>query len=92
MKLLTVEMYKQKSREKHSRNGIASKKIESKLKLELKEKLETILRENDSVMFEVTPNVLGEFMNILATGLDSLYDYEQIGHNKFVFYNKEIIF
>lgn len=91
MKLLTVEMYKQKSREKRARNAIVSKKIESKLKLELREKLDEYLKENDRVMFEVNNTVLGEFMNVISAGLDSLYDFEQIDSNKFVFSNKEIM-
>lgn len=90
MKLLTVDMYRQKRLEKKARNNIASKRIESKLKLELKEKLDDYLRENDSVMFEVNNSVLGEFMNVISTGLDSLYDFEQLDANKFVFHNKEI--
>lgn len=90
MKLLTVEMYRQRSREKRARNNIMSKKVESKLNLELKSKLEKYLRDNDSVMLEVPMNVLGEFMNVVTSGLDSLYDYEQKGDNLFVFYNKEI--
>lgn len=88
---MTVEMYKQKNREKRARNNIVSKKIESKLKLELKEKLDTYLRENDRVMFEVNRTVLGEFMNVISAGLDSLYDCEQVDDNKFIFSNKEII-
>ena len=92
MKLLTVEMYKQRGRERRARNNAASKQLESRIKLELKGKLDEHLRNNDSVMFEVAPSVLGEFMNVITTSLDTLYDFEQVGSNLFVFYNKEVVF
>jgi hypothetical protein len=58
--------------------------------LELKEKLENLLMENDKAMLEINPRVLGEFLNILSDRLLSMYDFEQVDKNKFIFYNKEI--
>jgi hypothetical protein len=53
--------------------------------LELKEKLERYLADNDEFMFEVEPRVVGEFVNILSDKMLSMYAYYQVDKNKFVF-------
>jgi hypothetical protein len=90
MKLMSLDMLREKSRNKKSKKGLNSKKVEYRLVLELKEKLEKFLLDNDSFMVEVNIRVLGEFLNILSDKLLSMYDYQQVDKNKFVFYNKEI--
>jgi hypothetical protein len=90
MKLMSFEVIKAKSLNKKNKKALLSKKVEHRLVLELKEKLESILLDNDRVMFEINPRVVGEFLNILSDRLLSMYDYEQVDKNKFIFYNKEI--
>jgi|BioPla2DNA2_1021312.scaffolds.fasta_scaffold32626_2 hypothetical protein len=87
---LTMNYLKQRKLERHTKNKYASKRIENLVLIELKEKLEEYLTENDKVMLEVNPKVVGEFLNILTDTLLAIYDYEQIDENKFIFYNKEI--
>jgi hypothetical protein len=90
MKLMSLDMLREKSRNKKSKKGLNTKKVEYRLVLELKEKLEKFLLDNDSFMLEVNIRVLGEFLNILSDKLLSMYDYQQVDKNKFIFYNKEI--
>lgn len=90
MKLLSLELRKQKIREKKNKSALQSKQLESRLTIELKSKLDNLLTENDRVLMEVNPRVLGEFINILSEQLLTMYDYEQVDKNKFIFYNKEI--
>lgn len=92
MRLMSLELQKQQKIEKKARNEITSKKIESKVFLELQDKLEEYLVSNDKVMIEVNNSVLGEFINLLDERVLTMYDFEQIDKNKFIFYNKEIDF
>lgn len=89
---MSLELQKQQKIEKKARNEITSKKIESKVFLELQDKLEEYLVSNDKVMIEVNNSVLGEFINLLDERVLTMYDFEQIDKNKFIFYNKEIDF
>lgn len=92
MKLMSWELQKQQKIEKKSRDELTSKKLESKVFLELQEKLDEYLVSNDKVMIEVSIAVLGEFINLLDDRVLTMYDFEQIDKNKFIFYNKEIDF
>lgn len=92
MRLMSLELQKQQKIEKKARNEITSKKIESKVFLELQDKLDEYLVSNDKVMIEVNNSVLGEFINLLDERVLTMYDFEQIDKNKFIFYNKEIDF
>lgn len=89
---MSLELQKQQKIEKKARNEITSKKIESKVFLELQDKLDEYLVSNDKVMIEVNNSVLGEFINLLDERVLTMYDFEQIDKNKFIFYNKEIDF
>lgn len=89
---MSLEFQKQQKIEKKVRNELTSKKLESKVFLELQEKLDEYLILNDKVMIEVNPTVLGEFINLLDDRVLTMYDFEQIDKNKFIFYNKEIDF
>lgn len=91
MKLLSLEVIKAKSRGKKSKKGLQSKRTEYRLVLELKDKLEELLADNDRVLLEISPRVMGEFLNVLSDRLLSMYDFEQVDKNKFIFYNKEIV-
>lgn len=93
MKLMSIELLKAKRRsaDKRNKKALQSKKMEYKLELELIEKLEQQLEDNESVMIEVNPRVAGEFINILNGKILNLYEYKQVDKNKFVFYNKEIV-
>ncbi|MNL91312.1 hypothetical protein D3C81_10440 [compost metagenome] len=88
--LKSVELYKQRKREKSGKTNLTSKKIEKKLALELSKKLEQFLTVNDSILFEITPNVVAEFINILNEDTELLYDYQQVDRNHFIFSNKEV--
>lgn len=90
MKLMTVELLRERSVRKKTRTSLQSKKLEHRVLLELTDKLQEYLAENDRVMLEINPKVLGEFLNILSDRLLSMYDYEQVDKNKFIFSNKEI--
>lgn len=91
MALMSLEYFR--SRQKDSSRILKkqndSKKLEYRLELELTEKLKC-LQENDRVLFEVAPEVLSEFLNILDGQFLELYHYNQLDNNKFVFFNKEI--
>lgn len=89
---LTMDLLKQRRLERQSKNKYVSKRVESEILIELKEKLAEFLRENDSVMIEVTPRYVGEFLNILNESLLAIYDYEQVDETKFIFSNREISF
>lgn len=89
---MTLDLLKQRKLERQSKNKYHSKRIESEVLIELKDKLEEFLLENDRVMIEVNPKVLGEFMNALTDSILAIYNYEQIDSNKFIFSNKEIMF
>lgn len=89
---LTMDLLKQRRLERQSKNKYISKRVESEILIELKEKLAEFLRENDSVMIEVTPRYVGEFLNILNESLLAIYDYEQVDETKFIFSNREISF
>lgn len=92
MRLMTLEVMKERGRTKKNKKASLSKKVEYRLVLELKEKLETLLEDNDKTMLEVDSRYVGEFINILSNKLLSMYDYEQLDENKFIFYTKEIAF
>lgn len=88
---LTMNYLKQSKIERQSKNKYASKRIENLILIELKDKLEEYLLDNDRVMLEINPKVVGEFLNILTDKFLAIYDYEQVDSNKFIFYNKEIM-
>jgi rRNA pseudouridine-1189 N-methylase Emg1 (Nep1/Mra1 family) len=90
MKLLSFDVIKAKRRNKKNTKTLLSKKVEYRLVLELKDKLELLLADNDRTLLEVHPKVVGEFLNVLNDKLLSMYEFEQIDGNKFVFYTKEI--
>lgn len=90
MKLKSVEIRRQRKAIKRSMNDLISKQTEKRLLIELKAKLEVELLENDRVMIEVEPKVNGEFQNILSDEILSMYDYEQLDTNKYIFYTKFI--
>lgn len=91
MRLLSFELWQSKRRGKNiNKKPLESKRIEYRIVLELKDKLEILLAENDRVFLEINPKVVGEFINILSDKLLSMYDFEQVDANKFIFYNKEI--
>ena len=50
---LTLDLLKQRQLEKQNKNIYSTKKIESEILIELKEKLEEHLLENDRVMLEI---------------------------------------
>jgi hypothetical protein len=89
---LTLDLLKQRQLEKQNKNIYSTKKIESEILIELKEKLEEHLLENDRVMLEINPRVVSAFMNILTDSILAIYEYEQVDSNKFIFSNKEITF
>ena len=91
MKLMSLEMRKRARLEKRSRNSLESKRLENKLLLEIKAPLDEHLMENDSVMIEVKPDVVGEFLNVATNNLGSLYDFEAYDGNKFIFSNRDLI-
>lgn len=90
MKLMSLEVLKEKKRLKKNKNYLQSKETEHRLLLELKDKLEVLLADNDRVLLEISPKVVGEFLNILYDKVLSMYDFEQVDKNKFIFYTKEI--
>jgi hypothetical protein len=89
MGLMSLEVKRQQKLSK-SKQQLISKQTENKLLLELKDKLDRYLLDNDRVMLEIKESVLGEFLNILSDKILSIYDYEQVDKTKFIFYNKEI--
>lgn len=88
---MTMNLLKQRRLEAQSKNKYHSKRIESEILIELKDKLEEYLFENDSVMFEINPKFVGEFMTALTDSVLSVYEYQQIDSNKFIFRNKEFL-
>lgn len=88
---MTLNLLKQRRLESQSKNKYHSKRIESEILIELKDKLEEYLMENDSVMFEVNPRFVGEFMGALTDSVLAIYEYQQIDSNKFVFRNREFL-
>mgnify|MGYP003510232046 CR=1 FL=1 len=88
---MTMNLLKQRRLENQSKNKYHSKRIESEILIELKEKLEEYLFENDKVMLEVNPKFVGEFTGALTDSVLAMYEYQQIDSNKFVFSNKEFL-
>ena len=66
---MTLDLLKQRRLEKQSKNIYQSKRIENEILIELKDKLEEYLLENDRVMLEVNSKYLGAFLNILTNYL-----------------------
>ena len=89
---LTLDLLSQRRLERQTRSKYHSKRIESEILIELKDKLNEYLKDNDRVMLEVHPKYVGEFINILNDSVMAIYDYEQYDANKFIFSNKEITF
>lgn len=93
MRLESLEVIRQRSLRKRAKRTSQSRQIEYKMVLELKEKLDLHLSQNDKFMLEVEPRVLGEFLNILSDKALSMYDYSQVDKNKFVFsHASDIVF
>lgn len=92
MRLLTLESLRaiRLSKDKSNKKLLASKQLEFRLEKELQDKLESLLEHNDRALLEVDKRVLGEFLNIVDRRIASLYDYEQVDSNKFIFSSKEI--
>lgn len=91
MRLMTLEVLKQKKINRKAKRNQQSKRLEYLLLLELKKMLEEALSVNDKIMIEVPVKVLSEFQNILSDSLSTLYAYEQIDANKFVFYSTDLV-
>lgn len=91
MYLKSVEVRKRRKALKKAMNDSASRQTEKRLLIELKAKLDEDLAENDKTMLEVDIRVNGEFLNILEDEILSMYNYEQIDTNKYVFTNKSIV-
>lgn len=89
---MTLGLLKQRNSDRRNKGTATSKRIENAVLSELREKLDNYLSENDKVMFEVNPDVVGEFINVLSGSLMGVYGVEQIDTNKFVFWNKELEF
>lgn len=85
LKFLELQRAKRHSSEKRLQKEQQERKIEYKIQLELMEKLSQYLEDNDRVMFEVHPKFVGEFINILDDDVLTMYDYEQLDQNKFIF-------
>lgn len=90
MKLLSIDIIKEKFKPSKNKRDLKVKELEYRLLLELRDKLEETLRENDRVLLEVSPNVVSEFINILNDRILSMYEFEQVDKNKFIFYSREI--
>lgn len=92
MRLMTLEALKSRGQsvDKRNKKALASKQLEYRLEKELEDKLGNYLETNDRVLLEINPKVLGEFLNIVDGRLITLYSYEQVDVNKFIFSNREI--
>lgn len=86
---MTLDVLKQRRLERQSKNKYHSKRIETEILTELKNLLEEYLKDNDSVMIEVTPRFLSEFIAISDT-LSSVYTCRQEDSNLFVFSNRDL--
>lgn len=91
MPSMTLKVLKQRKNERKNKSKIISKRRENQVLMELRDKLDEYLVENDKVMLEVNDIVIGEFINILSNSILMVYEYEQIDRNKFVFKNREIL-
>lgn len=89
---MTLDLLNQRRIERQHKSNYNTKKVESEIRIELQEKLDKYLFDNEKVMIEVNPNFVSEFINILTDSVLQIYDYEQIDSNKFVFRNKELVF
>lgn len=89
MASLTFKYLQEVKKNKKVKNKFDSKRVETALLVELKNNLEEYLITNDKVLLEINPNVVGEFLNILNDKVLTVYSYDQIDNNKFLFYNKE---
>lgn len=94
MQLLSTKLVKQKFSADRRRQVSRSRQIEHRLSVELLEMLTEHLENNDLVMIEVPPNVLGEFLNVLSDRykhLLSMFQYTQLDKNKFVFSTNDVM-
>ena len=88
---MTLQLLKQRKLERQSKNKYHSKRIESEIVNELKSVLAEYLQDNDRIMLEVDPKVLGEFQNIIDTdSISAVYEYEQVESNLYVFSNRDL--
>ncbi len=86
---MTGDLLKQRRLERQNKNKYHSKKVENEILIELKNTLEEYLKDNDSIMIEVNPRVLSEFITI-TDAISAIYEYEQQESNLFVFRNREL--
>ena len=64
---MTGELLKNRRLERQNKNKMHSKRRETEILAELKALLEEHLKDNDSVMIEIDPRFLSEFLNIIDT-------------------------
>lgn len=91
MRLLMLDLYKKKMLlNKEKKKEPENKKIEYFILLELKDKLNKYIYEEnyEKVFIEVDPKYVSHFLNILGDKVLQFYDYEQVDKNKFIFYQK----
>lgn len=92
MKLMSLQLLKDKRRSKDKGNKrlVNTKRLEYSLQLELLDMLDKELTDNERVLIEVNKDLVGSFINILGDKITSLYSYEQVEINKFIFKSREI--
>ncbi len=90
MKLQSIEILKAKKLEDKTAQEVKMRRNAYKLLIELKEKLEEFLVDNDSICIEVPENQLAFFIDLLKEDSLAAYTYEQIEPTLFVFKSEEL--
>jgi len=84
------EYTKQKKLKKKASNTVQEKKVENQMRLELREKLQKYLLNNDVVQIEIDKKYISMFLAIVEDEFATDYDFEQVTETLYNFKAKEI--
>lgn len=81
---------KAKRLRKKANNTVSEKRVENLMRLELREKLQKYLLNNDIVQIEIDKKHISMFLAIVEDEFTEDYDYEQVSETLYNFKAKEI--
>jgi len=84
------EYTKQRKLKKKASNTVQEKKVENQMRLELREKLQKYLLNNDIVQIEIDKKYISMFLAIVEDEFATDYDFEQVTETLYNFKAKEI--
>lgn len=84
------EYNKKKQLQKKAGNKVNESKVASLMRIELGEKLQKYLLNNDSVEIEIDKKYVPTFLAIVAEDFEDDYEWEQVSETLYLFAAKEV--